>query len=238
MTAPRAHSTSASLASRTNWNLAAALPASADFPVDWGYSLTGRLQRNATSPVAGAAAPRPQRPEALYAPSPCSGVPKVLNHFGDNLAAYVQVDRYAQLVVPDAPPADAAATGEGREHGPNARFAITDFPASWTVSDINELSDTFGYFRYHVSDEGLGFTPVKCFAVVGVASTGAFDAAEVFGHDPADPAEVADRSDIRLTVGREFDPTGFDAFTGLVSRCHQQPFDAVFDNTLRRMANR
>ncbi|ORB82653.1 hypothetical protein B1987_00880 [Mycobacterium kansasii] len=178
----------------------------------------------------------------------------------------------------------------------------SDFPASWTVSDIKELSDTFGYFRYHVSDEGLGFSPAECYAVVGVASTGAFDAAEVFGHDPADPAEVADRRDIRLMVGREFDFTGFDAFTGLVSRClrfssavgsytvrivedshpaggpqrfrysitatvggepeatrtdfysyarssglilsgtastgHQQPFDALFDGTLRRISNR
>lgn len=95
----------------------------------------------------------------------------------------------------------------------------SDFPASWTVSDVKELSDTFGYFRYHVSDEGLGFTPAECFSVVGVASTGAFDAAEVFGHDPADSPDVADRRDIRLMVGREFDPTGFDAFTGLVKRC-------------------
>jgi len=94
-----------------------------------------------------------------------------------------------------------------------------DFPPSWTVSDIKELSDTFGYFRYHVSDEGLGFTPAECFSVVGVASTGAFDAAEVFGHDPADSPDVADRRDIRLMVGREFDPAGFDAFTGLVKRC-------------------
>jgi hypothetical protein len=95
----------------------------------------------------------------------------------------------------------------------------SDFPASWTVSDIKELSDTFGYFRYHVSDEGLGINPVECFSVVGVASTGAFDAAEVFGHDLADSAEVADRRDIRLMIGREFDPAGFDAFTALVSRC-------------------
>lgn len=94
-----------------------------------------------------------------------------------------------------------------------------DFPPSWTVSDIKELSDTFGYFRYHVSDEGLGFAPAECFSVVGVASTGAFDAAEVFGHDPADSPDVADRRDIRLMVGREFDPAGFDAFTGLVKRC-------------------
>ena len=36
----------------------------------------------------------------------------------------------------------------------------------------------FGYFRYHVSDDGLGFSPVECFAVFGVASTGAYDAAD------------------------------------------------------------
>ncbi|GJO06003.1 hypothetical protein [Mycobacterium marinum] len=94
-----------------------------------------------------------------------------------------------------------------------------EFPPSWTVSDIKELSGTFGYFRYQLYDEGLGFDPVECFAVVGVASTGAFDAAEVFGHDPTDPAEVADRRDIRVMVGREFDPSGFDKFMALVSRC-------------------
>lgn len=94
-----------------------------------------------------------------------------------------------------------------------------DFPVSWTVSDVKELSDTFGYFRFHVSDEGLGVNPAECFAVLGVASTGAFDAAEVFAHDLADPQEVADRRDVRLMIGREFDPAGFDSFTGLVSRC-------------------
>ncbi|CAM4349310.1 hypothetical protein MB901379_02681 [Mycobacterium basiliense] len=94
-----------------------------------------------------------------------------------------------------------------------------EFPSTWTVSDIKELSETFGYFRYQVSDEGLGISPVECFGVVGVASTGAFDAAEVFGHDPADPPEVADRRDVRLTIGREFESGGFDAFISLVSRC-------------------
>ncbi|GAB7142290.1 hypothetical protein [Mycobacterium riyadhense] len=108
-----------------------------------------------------------------------------------------------------------------------------EFPASWTVSEIKELSDTFGYLRYHVSDEGLGFDPVECFSVVGVASTGAFDAAEVFGHDPADPPEVADRRDIRLMVGREFDPAGFDTFTGLVSRCLRFSSAAVGSYTVR-----
>ncbi|OBK21381.1 hypothetical protein A5634_10175 [Mycobacterium asiaticum] len=96
-----------------------------------------------------------------------------------------------------------------------------DFPPSWTISDIKELSDTFGYIRYHVNDEGLGISPPECFSVVGVASTGAYDAAEVFAHDPADSPDVAARRDIRLMIGREFDPAGFGAFTGLVSRCLQ-----------------
>lgn len=95
----------------------------------------------------------------------------------------------------------------------------SEFPASWTVDETTELSDTFGYFKYHVFDEGLGFDPIVCFGVVGVASTGAFDAAQVFGHDPAAQVAVADGKDILLTVGREFDRSGFDAFVGLVSRC-------------------
>ncbi|QUR67709.1 hypothetical protein [Mycobacterium spongiae] len=94
-----------------------------------------------------------------------------------------------------------------------------DFPGSWTVDQVTELSDTFGYFRYHVYDEGLGFRPAECFGVVGVASTGALGAVRVFGHDPADPPEVAHRKDIRLMVAREFDSSGFDALVDLVSRC-------------------
>lgn len=77
----------------------------------------------------------------------------------------------------------------------------SEFPASWTVDETTELSDTFGYFKYHVFDEGLGFDPIVCFGVVGVASTGAFDAAQVFGHDPAAQVAVADGKDILLTVG-------------------------------------
>ncbi|OBK92350.1 hypothetical protein A5645_23995 [Mycobacterium asiaticum] len=108
-----------------------------------------------------------------------------------------------------------------------------DFPASWTVSEIKQLSDTFGYFRYHVDDEGLGINPVECFSVLGVASTGAFDAAEVFGHDRADPPEVAARRDIRLMIGREFDSAGFDAFTSQVSRCLQFSSAAAGSYTVR-----
>ena len=131
MTAPRSNHASASLASRTDWVLATALPNSADFPADWGYSLTGRLQRAIPSTtVASSPQPNPApAAAAIYAPAACGSIPKVLDHSGGALAAYVQVDRYAQLFVQDAPPADAAATGEAREHGPNARFAI------WVVPD-------------------------------------------------------------------------------------------------------
>jgi hypothetical protein len=102
-----------------------------------------------------------------------------------------------------------------------------DFPASWTVKDTAEVSDTFGYFKYHVHDDGLGFSPAECFPVIGVASTGAFHVAEVSGHDPADAADVSDREDIRLTVGREFDTAGFDALINLVSRCSRFTSAAV-----------
>ncbi|OSC38958.1 hypothetical protein [Mycobacterium decipiens] len=109
----------------------------------------------------------------------------------------------------------------------------SEFPAGWTVDETRELSDTFGYIRYPVSDDGLGIDPIECFGVVGVASTGAFDAAQVVGHDTADPAEVADRTDIRLMVGREFDPRGFDAFVDLVSRCLRFSSTAAGSYTVR-----
>jgi hypothetical protein len=129
LTAPRQTHTSASLASQSDWVLAGALPASGDFPPDWGYSLTGRLQRAAASTTVTSSPQSNPAPAAIYAPEACGSIPKVLDHSGGALAAYVQVDRAAQLFVQDAPPADAPATGEAREHGPNARFAI------WVVPD-------------------------------------------------------------------------------------------------------
>lgn len=127
-TDPNSKTTATSLASQTDWTLATTLPASADVPPDWGYSLSGRLQRAAAPTDALTPPPNPS-PTAVYAPDSCGSIPKVLDHSGAALAAFVQVDRYAQLFVQDAPPPDAAATGEGREHGPNARFAI------WAVPD-------------------------------------------------------------------------------------------------------
>jgi hypothetical protein len=114
-----------SLLSHSDWDLATALPTSADFPEDWGYSLAGRLRRATPSSVA----PKPGPAAAVYSPSECGTVPTILNQSGAVLAAYVQVDRQTQIYVQDAVPADAAATGERREHGPNTRFAI------WTAPD-------------------------------------------------------------------------------------------------------
>ncbi|MCV7077921.1 hypothetical protein [Mycobacterium szulgai] len=126
---PHSKAAPATLASQTDWVLATALPASADVPPDWGYSLSGRLQRAAPSANDALTPPPNPNPTAVYVPDTCGSVPKVLDHSGSALAAFVQVDRYAQLFVQDAPPPDAAATGEGREHGPNSRFAI------WAVPD-------------------------------------------------------------------------------------------------------
>lgn len=130
MTAPGSSRSTRSLAAHDNWALATALPVSSDFPQDWGYSLTARLQR--ATPTAGAtpsAPPGPNPAAADYAPDPCKTLPRILDHSADTLAAFVHVDRYAQLFVQDAPPADAASTGESHEHGPNARFSI------WVVPD-------------------------------------------------------------------------------------------------------
>jgi hypothetical protein len=122
---------STSLLSRSDWGLATALPTSADFPADWGYSLAGRLRRSAPSGTAtSSVAPKPGPAAAVYTPSECGNVPKILNQSGAALAAYVQVDRSTQIYVQDAVPADAAATGERREHGPNSRFAIWVAPDS------------------------------------------------------------------------------------------------------------
>ncbi|OBK21382.1 hypothetical protein A5634_10180 [Mycobacterium asiaticum] len=127
--APGKSTTPTSLAAYTNWTLATALPVSADFPQDWGYSLTGRLQRPAPSTITPSAPSTPNPAAAEYAPDTCGNLPKILDHAGAVLAAFVHVDRYAQLFVQDAAPADAASTGESHEHGPNARFAI------WVVPD-------------------------------------------------------------------------------------------------------
>lgn len=136
------------LASHSDWVLATALPTSTDFPPDWGYSLTGRLQRAAASDPATLSVQPDAGPAATYEPDMCGAIPKILNHSGDSLAAYVQVDRYAQLFVQDAPASDFAATGEGREHGPNARFALwVNSDAAEQVGNYQHWLDRCGSYR-------------------------------------------------------------------------------------------
>lgn len=94
-----------------------------------------------------------------------------------------------------------------------------EFPAAWTINEIHRPSDIFGYFKYHVAEDGLGFSPAECFTVFGVASIGAYDAAEVFGHDPAGPEGGSDPKDVQLRVAREFNAVGLDSLIGVVSRC-------------------
>ncbi len=56
MIPPRSHTgaSSASLAAQSDWALAGALPASADFPADWGYAVAGLLRREAADKVPSA----------------------------------------------------------------------------------------------------------------------------------------------------------------------------------------
>jgi hypothetical protein len=82
-------------------------------------------------------------------------VPKLQDHSGAALAAYLQVDRYTQLFVQEADPPDGPATGETHEHGPNSRLAI------WTVPDgpariANYLDWLSRCGSYHVTNYDNG----------------------------------------------------------------------------------
>lgn len=179
MAAPCPDNAPTHLASRTDWALATALPASADFPSDWGYSLTGRLRRAATpDPSALNAAPR-QDPSAVYEPGTCADIPKVLDHAGGALAAYVQVDRYAQLFVQDAAAADFAATGEGHEHGPDARFAIWVVPDTtvWVANYVDWLGRCGSYRVTNYFFDGRVKNRRSVTTQVGMRSADSADAA-------------------------------------------------------------
>lgn len=198
MSPPRSETATppASLASRSNWALATALPTRTDFPAEWGYSVAGQLHRD--PPSNGPAAKRTsarRSPTAFYLPASCGAIPKILDQSsGAALAAYVQVDRDTQMWAQDAAPPDAAATGEGREHGPNARFAI------WVVPDpaarIDEYREWLGrcasyrVTNFDYSDEAKNERAVDTVmqaaaargAEAGVAVTRSFTT--VSSHDP------------------------------------------------------
>jgi hypothetical protein len=119
----RAHSLT-SLESRSNWVLADALPASNDFPADWGYHISGPLQRTGAFHANASSTPQPGVPRAVYSPTACTGIPKILNHSDSNVGPEMSVDRYTRLSVATAALMDSDATGELDEQGPRAQFAI------------------------------------------------------------------------------------------------------------------
>jgi hypothetical protein len=107
-----------------------------------------------------------------------------------------------------------------------------DFPASWSVKPTH-MSDAFGYVRTQPFHGPLSEEPAEC-ENVGELAVGTSPAAEVAGHDPADPPEfLPDRRDIRLTIAREFNRGGFDAMIHLVSRCSRFTSGGVIIYTVR-----
>lgn len=94
-----------------------------------------------------------------------------------------------------------------------------NFPPGWAVRDVQQAAEYFGYSTTQPSGAGPDFTPPECFAVLAGALTGDIAAVEISGHDPADPAVFSDRRDVRLRIGREYNPAGFDDVIALVSRC-------------------
>jgi hypothetical protein len=125
---PRA-SSSTSLELRSNWVLAGVLPASHDFPADWGYSLYAPLRR---TPISDEVAPSTWRqgvPRMRYGPAACINIPKILDHLGAGVGPGVGIDHYTTLQAAEPGLMDDDATGQRSESGPNASLHI------WVVPD-------------------------------------------------------------------------------------------------------
>ncbi|HEY9304214.1 MAG TPA: hypothetical protein VIO95_07985 [Mycobacterium sp.] len=113
---------SASLLSRSNWDLATALPSYRDFPADWNYSLQGTVRRQAPSSTT-ASPPRAEAPASVYAPADCGNVPKILGLYeSSRFAAVVRVN-------PSTDEIASATALSSDEPNLNARFII------WPVND-------------------------------------------------------------------------------------------------------
>jgi hypothetical protein len=95
-----------------------------------------------------------------------------------------------------------------------------DFPAGWTRKETFDAPEGFGYGGYHNIGAVDGYQPVECYEVAYGIRTGSYPAATVAEHDPADPSYLmSDSTDIRMEVGREFNPAVFDEMRSRVSRC-------------------
>lgn len=140
-----------SLEARSNWVLAGALPASNDFPADWGYSVSGPLQRTGVWDTVSSSTPQPGVPRAVYAPAACRNIPKMLDHSGASFGPSVAVDRYTELRVNSAAFLDSDATGEPDDFGPRARLAVWVVPGG--PARITDYVDWLGHCgSYHVTN--------------------------------------------------------------------------------------
>jgi hypothetical protein len=101
--------------------------------------------------------------------------------------------------------------------------AASSFPGGWTPKKTYDSPGVFGYPGYHNTGADDGFEPVACHEVAYGARIGAFSAASVDEHDPTDSAYLSDRSDIRLSIGREFNPSVFDEMRTLATQCPHFP---------------
>jgi hypothetical protein len=112
----------ANLISRSNWDLATALPSSRDFPANWNYGLEGTVRRQA-KPSTTASRPRGAgAPTAVYAPADCGNVPTILGLYETSrFAAIVHVDQSTDEVA-------SATVFSSDEPDLNARFIIWPVP--------------------------------------------------------------------------------------------------------------
>lgn len=124
--------------------------------------------------------------------------------------------RRARASMPDAPGLAALSGHQLADLLPTQN----DFPAGWTRNKTFDSPEDFGYGGYHNIGAVDGYQPVECYEVAYGIRTGSFPAATVAEHDPADPSYLMpDSTDLRMQVGREFNPTVFDDMRTLVSRC-------------------
>lgn len=102
-----------------------------------------------------------------------------------------------------------------------------DFPDEWTIKRYPGYSDRFGYWVYHRADTLGAATPGECADVEYGASPDTSIAVDVGAEVPTAIAPSPYPSDVRLMIGREFRPKGFDEMIARVSRCATfitQPF--------------
>lgn len=135
LTPPR----SAGLLGRSNWALADALPARADFPADWNYSVNGMIGwATPPSPAAESAdAPNPIIPTVEYTPARCGELPAALAGAGTESAS-VRVDTTPVAIAKARFYwRDSVAAGDPQDDGPTADFAILA---------VGETSDLVGEY--------------------------------------------------------------------------------------------